>query len=161
MKILVLDEDSATAEVLNEVAQLSGSKIINIHNIDEAKNVLLNEEIDAVVSERKIGNRPAVEILVYLRKQLNKDIPFIILSSSLTDQEKEYFTRLGADTVIEKPFNPLEVFFYITEILKERKGEEYVKERLIEEKIDKETAKSIIARIIEFIKKLLGIGKKD
>ena len=179
MKIILLDEDRETYEVLQEVAKLSGSEIIQITSLEKAKELIdKGEDIDGVVAEKRVNNMPTWEILSYLKRvgKVN-EIPFIVLTKDITPEEKEFLDYMGAIAILEKPFNPLEVFMDIVEHLRQVKGESYVKERLdgeedllkLKEKIQEEkeelpankTDKSggileVLKKFIEFFKHLLG-----
>ncbi|WP_457638678.1 response regulator [Persephonella sp.] len=157
MKILLLDEDKETYQVLKEVAQLSGSEIIQVTDVEKAKQII-NEatDIDGIVAEQRLGDRPTWEIIQYMKNSEGvREIPFIILTSSLTDDEKDFYQYMGVTTILEKPFNPLEVFTAIVEHLKQTKGEEYIKSRLEEEEVDKNALKKILETLINLLKKLL------
>ncbi|HHG75305.1 MAG TPA: response regulator [Persephonella sp.] len=156
MRILLLDEDRATYQVLSEVAQLSSSEIIQITDMEEAKRFLKeNPDIDGIVAEQKVNGKPTWEIIQYMKNEKGvREIPFIILTSSLTKDEKDFYHYMGVTAILEKPFNPLEVFTAIVEYLKKTKGEEYVKSRLEEEEVDKNALKAIIQKLINFFKSL-------
>lgn len=156
MKVVLVDEDKETFEVLNELAHLSGSEIIYFDNIDSAKNFFKeNPDVDGLVIERYIHNIPSGELISYV-KNLKLEIPTILLTSSITEEEKEYFKNLGITEIIEKPFNPLEVMTAIVEYLSKEKGRDYVEERLHAEKVDKASLKLLVEKIINFLKKLFG-----
>jgi response regulator RpfG family c-di-GMP phosphodiesterase len=181
MKIVLLDEDKETYEVLQEVAKLSGSEIIQITNIKDAKQIIdSGEDIDGIVAEKRVNNMPTWEILSYLKKKdKHKEIPFILLTSEITPEEKEFFEYMEVAAILEKPFNPLEVFMDIVEHLRRVKGEDYVKERLhgeedltkLKEKLQSkgkgevpvkkdeksESILDVLKRFIEFFKKILKI----
>ena len=156
MKILLLDEDRATYQVLSEVAQLSGSEIIQITDIEKAKDyVKNNNDIDGIVAEQKIGEKPTWEIIQYMKNEEGvREIPFIILTASLTKDERDFYQYMGVTAILEKPFNPLEVFTAIVEHLKKTKGEEYVKSKLEEEQVDKNALKKLIEKLIKLLKSL-------
>ncbi len=156
MKIVLVDENRETFEVLNEVAQLSGSEIYYFNNIKDAKEFFKeNTDVDGLIIEKYVNNVPSGELVSYI-KILKLDIPTILLTSDVTEEEKEYFKNLGVTEIIEKPFNPLDVMTAIVAYIKEKKGEEYVKERLqTEENTDRTSLKAIIQKFIEIFKKLL------
>jgi len=156
MRIVLLDEDNATYKVLSEVAQLSGSEIIQITDMEEAKKfVKENQDIDGIVAEQKVNGKPTWEIIQYMRKEKGvREIPFIILTTSLTKDEKDFYSYMGVTAIFEKPFNPLEVFTAVVEHLKKTKGEEYVKSKLEEEEVDKNALKAIIEKLINFFKSI-------
>ncbi len=179
MKIVLLDEDKETYEVLQEVAKLSGSEIIQITTLEKAKELIdKGEDIDGIVAEKRVNNMPTWEILSYL-KRIGKanEIPFIVLTKDITPEEKEFFEYMGVVAILEKPFNPLEVFMDIVEHLRQVKGEDYVKERLegekdllkLKEQLKEEKKKlqvskegksggilEVLKKFIEFFKHLLG-----
>ncbi len=179
MKIILLDEDKETYEVLQEVAKLSGSEIIQITTLEKAKELIdKGEDIDGIVAEKRVNNMPTWEILSYL-KRIGKanEIPFMVLTKDITPEEKEFFEYMGVVAILEKPFNPLEVFMDIVEYLRKVKGEEYVKERLegeedllkLKEKLQEEKEElpankeeksggilEVLKKFIEFFKRLLG-----
>jgi DNA-binding response OmpR family regulator len=137
MKIVLLDDDRETYEVLQEVAKLSGSEIIYFNDLKEAKEFIKDAtDIDGIVAEKRVGGLPTWDILSYLKKTGKlKEIPFIVLSKELAPEEKEFFEYMGATAILEKPFNPLEVFLDIVEHLRQYKGEDYVRSRLQGEEI--------------------------
>ncbi|ACO03381.1 MAG TPA: response regulator [Persephonella sp.] len=156
MKILLLDDDVETYRVLQDVAQFSNSKVIQVRSIQEAKEILSSErDIDGIVAEIRLNGQPTWEILSFMRKNEDiKELPFIVLSSPLSDEEKEFFEHMKVTAILEKPFNPLEVFTEILEHLKKVKGEEYIRERLEEEEVDRSLLKSIIQKIINALKNI-------
>ncbi len=154
MKIVLVDEDKSTYEVLNEVAQLSGSEIYYFNDIKNAKDFFKeNSDVDGLIVEKYINNIPSGELISYI-KILKLEIPTILLTSSITEEEKEYFKNLGITEIIEKPFNPLEVMTAIVEYLSKEKGRDYVEERLHAEKVDRASLKLLVEKIIDFLKKL-------
>jgi len=182
MKIVLLDDDKETYEVLQEVAKLSGSEIIYFNDLKEAKEFIKNaENIDGIVAEKRVGGLPTWDILSYLKKT-NKvsEIPFIVLSKDLAPEEKEFFEYMGVTAILEKPFNPLEVFLDIVEHLRKHKGDDYVKAKLsaeeeilkkkLQEKEGQATATqssnidegkkvgliTVLEKFIDFFKKILG-----
>ncbi|WP_457640512.1 response regulator [Persephonella sp.] len=156
MKILLLDEDNETFRVLQDVAQFSNSQVIQVKSIQEAKEILLsNKDIDGIVAEIRLNGQPTWEIISFMRKDNEiKEIPFIILSYPLSQEEKEFFKHMKVTAILEKPFNPLVVFTEILEHLRKVKGEKYIKERLEEEKVDRSLLKAIIQKIINALKNL-------
>ena len=156
MRIILLDEDKATYQVLSEVAQLSGSEIIQLTDMDEAKKFMKeNPDVDGIVAEQKVNGKPTWEIIQYMKNEEGiREIPFIILTSSLTKDERDFYSYMGVTAVLEKPFNPLEVFTAVVEYLKKTKGEEYVKSKLEEEEVDKNALKAIIEKLMNLLKSI-------
>jgi response regulator RpfG family c-di-GMP phosphodiesterase len=155
MKIVLVDENRETYEVLNEVAKLSGSEIVYFDDLENAKAFILESvnDIDGVIVEKYVKNLPSGQLIAYFRKE-NVKIPFILLTENVNDEEKEYFKELGITEIIEKPFNPLDVMGAVVEYLSKEKGREYVESRLETDKTDRSTLKAIVEKIINFLKNL-------
>lgn len=157
MKILLIDADDVRYEILSEVASLSESSVVKISDLEEAKAYILNnKDFHAVIAVPKLNGIPTLQLLGIMKKDpVLKDIPFIIIAEEPSQSEIEYYKTLGVVEVFEIPFNPLEVFLVITNYLKDTKGEEEVKAILSQPQEEK----SLIKKIIEFIKKLFGLGR--
>lgn len=157
MKILLIDKDDTRYEILSEVASLSESSVVKISDLEEAKAYMLNnKDFHAVIAVPKLNGMPTLQLLGIMKKDpVLKDIPFIIITEEPSQGEIEYYKTLGVVEVFEIPFNPLEVFLVITNYLKDTKGEEEVKAMLSQPQEEK----SLIKKIIEFIKKLFGLGR--
>jgi response regulator RpfG family c-di-GMP phosphodiesterase len=157
MKILLLDDDIETYRVLQEVAQFSNSEIIQVSDINEAKMLLSHrKDIDGIVAEVRLNGQPTWEVLSFMRRNENiEEVPFVILAKDLTEDEEAFFKHMKATAVLKKPFNPLDIFTEIAEDLKNKKGEEYVREKFEEQKVDKPLLKKIIEKIVNMLKKII------
>jgi len=155
MRILYLGEDEKIYIILDEVASLSRSEVIKIGSIKEAMDILAKDKnFHGIIAHPKVDNIPSLQVLAFMKRDESlKDIPFIIIAENITKDDTDYYKAMGVAEIFEIPFNPLEVFLVITNKLKDTKGEEVVKQILHEAKKDK----SILLKIIEFIKKIFGI----
>lgn len=154
MRILYLGEDEKIYIILDEVASLSRSEVIKIGSIKEAMDILAKDKnFHGIIAHPKVDNIPSLQVLAFMKRDESlKDIPFIIIAENITKEDIDYYKAMGVAEVFEIPFNPLEVFLVIINKLKDTKGEEVVKQILHRAKEDK----SILLKIIEFIKKLFG-----
>lgn len=154
MRILYLGEDEKIYIILDEVASLSRSEVIKIGSIKEAMDILAKDKnFHGIIAHPKVDNIPSLQVLAFMKRDESlKDIPFIIIAENITKDDTDYYKAMGVAEIFEIPFNPLEVFLVIINKLKDTKGEEVVKQILHRAKEDK----SILLKIIEFIKKLFG-----
>jgi DNA-binding response OmpR family regulator len=91
MKLILLDDNKETYEVLKDVASLSESEIVYFTDIEEAKRYIQeNQDIDGIISEVYVNGKPTVQIVHFIRK-LELKIPFIILTENISEEDKEYF----------------------------------------------------------------------
>ena len=155
MKIILVDENEETCKILKEVAQLSQSDVLCFSSFAEAASYLAqNPDVDAVIFERQIKG---VVVDEFLTKTTDIDIPKILLTSAtIKAEEAKALEDKGVDKIVPKPFNPLEVLTDVVELLKEKKGEEYIKERLHTVNADRSALKKALQKLIEFFKKLFS-----
>jgi DNA-binding NtrC family response regulator len=154
MRILYLGESEEIYTILDEISSLSQSEVIKIGSVKESLDILAEDKnFHGIIAHPKVDNIPSLQVLAFMKRDESlKDVPFIIISESITKEDTDYYKAMGVAEVFEIPINPLEVFLAITNKLKDAKGEEIVKQVLYEAKKDK----SILLKIIEFIKKLFG-----
>ncbi len=155
MKIILIDENEETCKVLQEVAQLSQSEVLCFSSFADAAMYLAeNPDVDAVIFERRVQS---VDVESFLTKTTDIDIPKLLLTASqLNNEEIKSLEEKGVDKILTKPFNPLEVMTDVVELLKEKKGEEYIKERLHPSDADRNALKRALQKIIELLKKLFS-----
>jgi DNA-binding NtrC family response regulator len=154
MRILYLGESEEIYEILNEIASLSQSEVIKIGSVKEVMDILATDRnFHGIIAHPKVNNIPSLQVWAFMKRDESlKDIPFIIIAENITKEDIDYYKAMGVTEVFEIPFNPLEVFLVITNKLKDVKGEEVVKQILKES----EKHKSVLSKIFEFIKKILG-----
>jgi DNA-binding NtrC family response regulator len=154
MRILYLGESEEIYTILDEMSSLSQSEVIKIGSVREALDILAKDKnFHGIIAHPKVDNIPSLQVLAFMKRDESlKDVPFIIISESITKEDTDYYKAMGVAEVFEIPFNPLEVFLAIANKLKDAKGEEIVKQILHEAKKDK----SILLKIIVLIKKLFG-----
>jgi DNA-binding NtrC family response regulator len=154
MRILYLGKSEEIYTILNEFSSLSRSEVIKIGSVKEALDILAKDKnFHGVIAHPKVDNIPSLQVLAFMKRDESlKDVPFIIISESITKDDIDYYKAMGVAEAFEIPFNPLEVFLVITNKLKDTKGEEVVKQILYEAKKDE----SILLKITGLVKKLFG-----
>ncbi len=84
----------------------------------EAKNLLRQEDFDLVITDIHMPFHSGLEITTFIRNELKKDTPIIVLSAEgLEDTVLQAF-ELGANDFITKPFSPAELVVRVKRILR-------------------------------------------
>ncbi len=103
-KVLIVDDDRESRELLCEVLELSGYAPYAVANGREAHEVLNHDvEYRIVITDLRMPLESGLELLRNLRGQ-NSRHEIILMSSFMTDPEKKAAKVLGAHTLLEKPF---------------------------------------------------------
>lgn len=116
-KVLVVEDDELYCHHLRSYLEQNGITAKPAWSIDEAIHLLKEEEPDAVILDlilpetnrpsSKFSVRGAEIILRYINEVYGENsIKVFIISSTLTDNLRNRFNKMGAAKVIEKPFAP-------------------------------------------------------
>ena len=117
-RILVCDDD----EVLNAVvcSRITNEKIgevVNAADGKEAKALLSGQNFDLIITDLHMPFHSGLEIASFVREDLRKKTPIIILSGEGLESAVLEAFNLGADDYVTKPFNPNELISKIREFL--------------------------------------------
>jgi two-component system response regulator VicR len=118
MKILVCDDDEALVSMVR--FKLSRENLGDVEKaLDgrEAKQLLQNDNFDLVITDIHMPFHSGLEIISFIRNDLNKNTPIIVLSAEgLEDTVLQAF-EIGANDFITKPFSPAELAVRVKRIL--------------------------------------------
>jgi len=108
-KILVIDDDAATCDLLRELFEEQRWCVKSSGNADEALEAVTSDEFDLVVSDINLNDRlNGVELLKEFRR-LSPRSQVILISGFGTLETAIEAVREGAFDFISKPFNVLEI----------------------------------------------------
>lgn len=114
-KILVIDDDKKTEEIIKDYFQNDGFTIITASKGQEGITKARDEKPDLVILDIILPGIDGWEVCKKIRK--NSRVPIIILSSKKSDSTKIKGFKLGADDYVVKPFNPEELLVRAKAIL--------------------------------------------
>jgi DNA-binding response OmpR family regulator len=119
MKILVCDDDEALVSMIRfKLTRENLGDITKAVDGREAKALLKTEEFDLVITDIHMPFHSGLEITEYIRKELNKSTPIIILSAEGLENTVLQAFEIGANDFITKPFSPAELAVRVRRILK-------------------------------------------
>lgn len=107
--LLVLDDDRSILELLKFVLK-DDYQVIAISDPYKALTVLKTMPVDGVISDISMPEIDGISFLKMVRDNLGEmEIPFIMLSSKDSSNDKITCLDNGADDYMVKPFNPNEL----------------------------------------------------
>lgn len=105
MKVLLLEDDVALSDLLNEHLVDLGYEVVLCTNGQEALEALIDNKFDIALLDINTPNITGIEVLKRVRKEYKNHIPIIILTAYQdTKHLKESFEN-GVDDYIKKPFD--------------------------------------------------------
>lgn len=114
--ILVVDDDKEIVSLLALYLGNEGYNVVKNHDGLEALQTLQERAIDLVVLDVMM---PKIDGLAVCREiRATNNIPILMLSAKVEDQDKIIGLMTGADDYMIKPFNPLELVARIKALLR-------------------------------------------
>jgi DNA-binding response OmpR family regulator len=107
MKALIIEDDTALAEVERDFLEIDGFEVI--HETDGRKGMerALSGGVDIILLDLMLPGISGYEICRRIREKI--DLPILMVSARSEDMDKVRGLGLGADDYIAKPFSPTEL----------------------------------------------------
>ncbi len=102
--ILVVDDEVMIREVIKEYGTLYNYKVLEAQDGVEALDVIRKNEIDCVILDIMLPNMDGFTTCKRLKEIA--DIPVIMLSARVSEEDKLLGFNMGIDDYVEKPFSP-------------------------------------------------------
>ncbi|MBN2418730.1 MAG: response regulator [Deltaproteobacteria bacterium] len=110
MKILIVEDDYISRNVLQKTLELAGYDTITAEDGLEALEIYLNNDINLVISDWMMPNMDGVSLCKKIRETSKGSyVYFIILTVKDTKEDIIEALEAGADDFISKPFNSGEI----------------------------------------------------
>ncbi len=123
-KILAIDDEKELLELLKAQLELSGYDVITARNGDEGLEKAKRQRPDLIICDIRMPNKDGHEVLKEVRKDLDKGIPFIMLTVMDDYDNIKAAHDEKADLYISKKVDFGELSKKVEILLKVRKREE-------------------------------------
>jgi len=114
--ILVVDDDAAIREVIQEYLTENDFKVSVAETGADMDKVLGAEHVDLVILDLKLPDEDGLAIARRLRESL--DLPIIILTGRKEEVDRVMGLELGADDYVTKPFSNRELLARVRAVLR-------------------------------------------
>ncbi|MDG5497670.1 response regulator transcription factor [Niveispirillum sp. BGYR6] len=121
MKILVIEDDRATADYLTKGLKEAGHVVDHADNGRDGLFLAASEPYDALVVDRMLPGRDGLSLLEVLRATGN-DTPALVLSALGSVDDRVKGLRAGADDYLTKPFAFAELLARLEVMQRRTKG---------------------------------------
>lgn len=116
-RLLLAEDDELLASLLNFRLEKEGYEVQISKDGREVKAQLKEQMPDIIVSDIMMPYFSGIELIDYVRKELNSDVPIIIISSAGNEENVLSAFELGANDFISKPINPSELIVRLKRII--------------------------------------------
>jgi two-component system, OmpR family, response regulator VicR len=116
-KILVIEDDKIINNIIEFLLKKEGYTIDVAKDGNEGIDKINNNRPDLVITDIMLPYKSGLEVTAYLKENFPK-IPIIIVSAlGKEDQTIIEAFKLGADDLVAKPFNPIELVLRVKRFL--------------------------------------------
>ncbi|MBE9199165.1 MULTISPECIES: response regulator [unclassified Nodularia (in: cyanobacteria)] len=108
LRLLVVDDDADTRQILNILFELEGAKVIAVASASEALEVISQFQPDILISDIYLSDEDAYSLLPKVRDLMaaeGKVIPAIAVTGSAREEDRIYAFSSGFQTHLCKPIN--------------------------------------------------------
>lgn len=106
-KVLVIDDDVKTVELVRLYLSRDGHKVITAYEGSEALRLASEGQPDLIVLDLMLPAINGLDVCRTLKRE--SDVPIIALTARSTEDDKLIGLGTGADDYISKPFSPKEL----------------------------------------------------
>src|SRR5512133_1646280 len=119
MKILICEDNKMASRTISVVLEREGYQTMTAEDGNLAIGMLNNNNYDLVIVDIHLPYHSGLELVKYLRSDLQKKTPVLILSAFSDAQMQKQAGELGVNGYIIKPFNPDELVRMIRSVIKQ------------------------------------------
>jgi len=123
-KILVVDDDRKTVDLVRLYLEKDGYRVLTAHDGLQALEMARQKRPDLIVLDLMLPGMDGLDVCRILRGEGNK-VPIIMLTAKTTEEDKLIGLDLGADDYVTKPFSPRELVARVRAVLRRIREEEY------------------------------------
>ena len=120
-KVLVVDDDVKTVELVKLYLNRDGYRVITAFNGNDALKMARESHPDLIVLDLMLPGMNGLDVCRILRAE--SEVPIIMLTALTTDDDRLTGLDLGADDYITKPFSPRELAARVRAVLRRLPGE--------------------------------------
>ena len=118
--VLVVDDEPQIAEIARDYLRLAGFDVIVAGDGVRALEAARGRRPDLIVLDLGLPGLDGLEVARTLRKE--SDVPIIMLTARVTEDDRLQGLEIGADDYVTKPFSPRELVARVRALLR-RTGE--------------------------------------
>jgi CheY-like chemotaxis protein len=109
-RVLVIDDETIVGKILGYAFDAAGHETLVAETGVEGIKIARTEQPDVIVLDLMMPAVNGYDVLEVLRDDAStKDLPILILTAVTMARERERCLSEGADAVMIKPFDPLDV----------------------------------------------------
>ncbi|PRY88568.1 response regulator [Mongoliibacter ruber] len=119
-KIVLVEDEEILRENLKEILEINNFEVSDFSNGNQVLEYLKSNKTSLIISDLMMPEMDGHRLLQQIRSnEWTKDIPFILLSAKIEQDDRDKSFALGADQYLIKPIKTVDLIKSIKSILKD------------------------------------------
>lgn len=120
-RVLIVEDDEATAFALREGFEFEGFSVLSATDGLSAMNMASTDDLNLIILDVMLPEMSGLDVCKQIRNN-NNNIPIIMLTARGQEIDKVLGLKLGADDYITKPFSFMELMARVEAVLRRSSG---------------------------------------
>ncbi|HET7579969.1 MAG TPA: response regulator transcription factor [Bacillales bacterium] len=116
--ILIVEDDSHILALIKRYLEMAGYEVWGTESGKEAKRIFQQKDPCFVVLDLMLPEVSGEELCQWIRKDMKSDIPLVMVTAKVSEEERIRGLQMGADDYITKPFSPKELVARVETVLR-------------------------------------------
>lgn len=116
--ILIVEDDAKIRQLLKIYLEKEGYEILEAADGQEAMEKFEKLDPCFVIMDLMLPYKSGEELCQWIRSDLKSDVPIIMLTAKVDEEDRIQGLQMGADDYITKPFSPQEVVVRVETVLR-------------------------------------------
>lgn len=116
IKILIIEDEESINNIVKSYLENEGYTVFQAFDGKEGLELFLNEDVDLIILDLMLPKMTGEDLMKEVRSR--SEVPVIMLSAKVEEDDKVNGLRLGADDYVTKPFSARELIERIKAILR-------------------------------------------
>jgi DNA-binding response OmpR family regulator len=121
-RILVIDDDATTCEVIRVILEDFGFELMSVHDSEQALQVARDAPPSLILLDLSLPDADALQLCSTLKREPStQDSIVVLMTHPLSEDDLEGIQTSEADAQVSKPFSPIGLLAIVQECL-QRQG---------------------------------------
>lgn len=109
MNVLVVDDNDANLLVAQGYLKLFNCQVSTATNVNDAMSIFTSHTFDIIFTDLYMDELDGIDLTKKIRN-IDKNIPIIVVSASVHEQDRENCINVGVNSFIKKPYDKKQIY---------------------------------------------------
>lgn len=116
INILIIEDEKKISIIMKSYFEKEGYGVLQAFDGKEGLDLFNNNDVDLIILDLMLPKLPGEEVIKEIRNK--SDLPIIMVSAKVEEDNRVEGLRLGADDYVTKPFSPKELVERVKAVLR-------------------------------------------